>query len=77
MTITNVPTNHVIAVSTNSSGAFDSGALIPGNYTTQFSAPGFGAALVPAVVPLGNTTTVHFNSERKKRWLKCTATPSP
>ena len=53
MTITNVPTNHVIAVSTNSSGAFDSGALIPGNYTTQFSAPGFGAALGAKVRAVG------------------------
>lgn len=59
VTITNVATSRVINLLSNSSGAYDSGALIPGNYTTEFAAPGFGTAAVPAVVLLGNTTTVN------------------
>jgi hypothetical protein len=49
----------VIDLTTNSSGAFNSGALIPGNYKTQFSAKGFSPAAVPATVLLGNTATVN------------------
>ena len=41
VTITNSATGQVIELTTNSSGSFNSGALIPGNYKSQISAPGF------------------------------------
>jgi hypothetical protein len=59
VTITNVATGRVIDLTTNSAGAFNSGALIPGDYTTQFSAKGFSAVAVPVTVLLGNTATVN------------------
>ena len=59
ISITNAATGRVIQITTNSSGAFNSGALIPGSYTTQFSAVGFGSAVVSAAVLVGNTTTVN------------------
>jgi hypothetical protein len=59
VSITNAATGQVINLTTNSSGAFNSGALIPGNYTTQFSAIGFSSVAVPATVLLGNTATVN------------------
>src|ERR1700693_1228510 len=46
VSITNVATGRLIHITTNSSGTFNSGALIPGNYTTQLSAVGFGPANV-------------------------------
>jgi hypothetical protein len=42
VTITNVAAGQVIELTTNSSGCFNSGALIPGNYKAQVSAKGFG-----------------------------------
>ena len=41
ITITNVATGQRIELTANSSGSFNSGALIPGNYKTQVSAKGF------------------------------------
>ena len=55
VTITNVATGRVIELATNSSGSFNSGALIPGNYKVQISANGFSSIEVSTVVLLGNT----------------------
>ena len=57
--ITNVATGRVIRVTTNSSGTFNSGALIPGNYAPEFTAAGFGPAKVSATALVGNTVTVN------------------
>jgi len=59
VSITNTATNRVVSLITNSSGAFNSGALIPGSYTTRIAARGFAPAFVSATVLLGNTTTVN------------------
>ena len=61
VTITNVATGQVIELATNSSGSFNSGALIPGNYKTLVSAKGFSSAEVPVTVLVGNTATVNVN----------------
>ena len=52
ITIANNATGQVIELTTNSSGSFNSGALIPGNYRTQISAKGFRSLVV-------NTATVN------------------
>jgi hypothetical protein len=59
ITITNVATGQSIQLTTNSSGSFNSGALIPGNYKTQVSAKGFSSAVASSTVLLGNTATVN------------------
>jgi hypothetical protein len=59
VTITNVPTGQAINLTTNSSGSFNSGALIPGNYKTQVSAKGFSSAVASSTVLVGNTATVN------------------
>jgi len=59
VTITNVATGQVMTFSTNSSGAYNSGALLPGNYKVQVSARGFSQMETPVTVLVGNTATVN------------------
>jgi hypothetical protein len=58
--VTNLATSQVIKVTTNSSGAFNSGALIPGSYKIFISATGFNAGEVTIDVRVGNTGTVNM-----------------
>jgi hypothetical protein len=60
VTITNAATNLVIKLTTNSSGAYTSGALTPGDYRVQVSAKGFSSASQLVHVLVGNTAT--FNA---------------
>jgi len=60
VTITNLATGQVVNVITNSSGSFNSGALVPGTYKTQVSATGFHTAQVSLTVLVGNTSTVNL-----------------
>jgi hypothetical protein len=57
--ITNVATGQFISVTSNSIGLFNSGALIPGNYTTLISAKGFNSAEIAVTVLVGNTASVN------------------
>ena len=66
VTITNLSTGQTIYLSTNSSGTFNSGALIPGNYKTRIAAKGFRAAEVSTTVFLGNTATVNVSLQLGK-----------
>src|ERR1700734_2310553 len=59
VTITNLATGHVTTLTTNSSGAFNSGALIPGNYKVQIGARGFRQTEMPVTVLVGNTATAN------------------
>ena len=59
VTITNVATAQVVSLTTNSSGAYNSGALLPGNYKVQVSAQGFSQVETPVTVLVGNTATVN------------------
>jgi hypothetical protein len=61
VTITNVATGQVISLTTNSSGSFNSGALVPGVYKTRVSAKGFATAEVSRTVLVGNTATANVN----------------
>jgi carboxypeptidase family protein len=61
ITITNVATGQVIRLRTNSSGAFNSGALIPGDYKTQVSAKGFNSAEARVTVLVGNAATANVS----------------
>jgi len=59
VTITNLATGQIIRLTTNSSGAFNSGALIPGDYKTRISSKGFNSVELLTTVLLGNTATVN------------------
>src|SRR3954454_12110302 len=55
VTITNTGTNLVIRLTSNSAGAYTSGALTPGEYRVQISAKGFSSASQTLPVQVGNT----------------------
>jgi hypothetical protein len=57
--ITNVATGQVTTVTTNSSGAYNSGALLPGDYRVLVSARGFSQVETPVTVLVGNTATAN------------------
>jgi Carboxypeptidase regulatory-like domain len=57
VTITNTGTNLVIRLTSNSAGAYTSGALTPGEYRVQISAKGFSSASQTLPVQVGNTAT--------------------
>ena len=59
VTILNIATGQVVRLITNSSGAFNSGALVPGEYHTVIAAKGFDTIEARMIVLLGNTTTVN------------------
>ncbi len=58
-TIINLATGQVIRLTTNVSGAFNSGALVPGDYKTLIAAKGFNPVEAKATVLVGNTSTVN------------------
>lgn len=61
ISIRDTATNQEISVTSNSSGAFNSGALVPGTYKVQVSAKGFTSTVETFVVQVGNTST--FNAK--------------
>ena len=58
VTIKNAATGQVIELTTNSSGTFNSGALIPGGYIVHIAAKGFRSVEVSTIVLVGNMATV-------------------
>jgi len=54
--ITNTATGQVINLTTNASGAYNSGALPSGQYKVQISAKGFSSVSMPVTVQVGNTS---------------------
>jgi Carboxypeptidase regulatory-like domain len=61
ITITNRDTGQVYRVSTNSAGAYNSGALLPGNYRIQVEAKGFISIEAATSVQIGVTTALSVN----------------
>ena len=61
ITITNLATGQQTIVTTNSSGDFSSGALVPGEYKTTVSATGFRAAESTVSDLVGNTATLNIS----------------
>jgi hypothetical protein len=57
--ITNTGTNQTINLTSNSSGAFSSGPLDPGNYKAQVSAKGFSTVSQTVTVQVGNTASMN------------------
>ena len=57
VTITHTATGQALSLTTNSSGAFNSGALNPGDYRVQASAKGFSTASEVITVQVGSTAT--------------------
>src|ERR1700758_4654319 len=54
--ITNTGTGQVINLGSNASGAYNSGALAPGNYSVQILSKGFKGVNQSVIVQVGNTT---------------------
>jgi Carboxypeptidase regulatory-like domain len=59
--IATMATGQQIKVSTNLSGSFNSGALLPGDYKIQISAKGFSSLEAHVSVLLGNTATLNVS----------------
>ena len=59
--ITNTATNQILNLATNSVGAYNSGALAPGDYKVQVSAKGFSRLSEVVTVQVGNTAA--FNAK--------------
>jgi Carboxypeptidase regulatory-like domain len=59
VTITNIATGQVMTLTTNSSGAYNSGALLPGDYKVQVAVRGFRQMETPVTVLVGNTATAN------------------
>jgi Carboxypeptidase regulatory-like domain len=59
VSIVNTATSQAFDITTNSSGAYASGALAPGTYKVQISVKGFNTVSVPTTVQVGNTSTVN------------------
>lgn len=57
VTITNRATGQKIETTSNSSGAYNSGTLIPGNYTIRVEAKGFQTTQMAVVVQVGVVTS--------------------
>jgi hypothetical protein len=57
--ITNTETGVPVELTANSSGAYNSGALTPGNYKVQASAKGFSTFSQNVLLQVGNTATVN------------------
>jgi hypothetical protein len=55
VSITDKATGQVITTKTNSSGVYQSGALIPGNYVVRVETSGFKSTVIPITVQVGNT----------------------
>jgi len=61
VTITNLTTGQIIHGLTNSSGMFNSGALIPGDYRVRIAAEDFRSTEITTTVLVGNTATLHVS----------------
>src|SRR4029077_18252358 len=59
VSIVNTATGQAFDLTTNSAGAYASGALAPGTYKVQISVKGFDTVSVPTTVQVGNASTVN------------------
>lgn len=59
VSIRNKGTNQVTETTTNSSGTFASGALIPGQYTVRIEAKGFRTVELPVVIEVNTTAAAN------------------
>lgn len=57
ISVRNTATNQEIPLTSNSAGAYNSGALEPGTYKVQVTAKGFSGVAEVVVVQVGNTST--------------------
>jgi Carboxypeptidase regulatory-like domain len=61
VTITNKDTGQSIAVTSSSAGAYNSGTLVPGNYSVRAEAAGFKTVEQGVIVKVGVVSGVNFN----------------
>jgi hypothetical protein len=74
VTISNAGTGQTISLTTNSAGAYNSGALQPGSYTVQVSGSGFRTTTTTVQVQVGNTATsnAHLQVGRQDQVVEVT-----
>jgi Carboxypeptidase regulatory-like domain len=63
VTITNKGTGQVITTTTGSSGAYNSGSLVPGEYVVRVEGKGFKTTTVPIVVEVSETASGNVKLE--------------
>jgi len=63
VTITNKATGQVITTSTTSSGSYNSGSLVPGEYVVRVEVKGFKTTTVPVVVDVSSTASGNVKLE--------------
>ena len=63
ITITNKATNQVSTVDSSSSGTYNSGGLIPGDYVVRVEAAGFKTTQLPVVVQVAVTASGNIHLE--------------
>lgn len=63
VTVTDLGTGHAIPVTTNANGAYNSGALVPGNYKVTVKVKGFSTLEKPLTVLVGNTANGNIKLE--------------
>lgn len=59
VSIKNEATGQATELATNSSGTYNSGALVPGKYSVRVAAPGFRNVVTTVTVLVGNTATAN------------------
>lgn len=59
VTLTERGTGRTMATTTNSAGAYTSGALVPGDYTVRLEAKGFKTSEIPVAVQVNVTSSVN------------------
>jgi hypothetical protein len=63
VTISNEATGAVVNITTTGAGTYNSGALIPGDYTVKVEAKGFQTSVVPVTVQVGVTSNGNMTLE--------------
>ncbi|MFZ0521960.1 MAG: TonB-dependent receptor [Candidatus Acidiferrales bacterium] len=61
ITITNTDTGQVVHVSSSSSGTYNSGALVPGNYSVRVEAAGFKTVQQGVIVRVGEISGINIS----------------
>src|ERR1019366_6102396 len=63
VTITNKGTGQAVTFTTNSSGSYNSGSLIPGEYKVRVEAKGFRTSELPVTVEVGTISSGNLKLE--------------
>ena len=71
ITITNKDTAQALKVASSSAGAYNSGALVPGNYSVRAEATGFKTVEEGVIVKVGVVSGINFSDVYKRQGSSC------